>query len=242
VNYAARERAAISRRHLSKRFGPKLAQWGTERRRAWQIDDSWSVDRFRRHIEQLRSNYSWQLLTGHADVVALDKWMRRYLRCVQLRPVVRYSRINIDLPRRLSIDEIESKFRESQPNITRARLRTLLHRGTRKGFLARVAHGQYEQADEYHWSKHPDPPWLDRDDDGYERWRLQNARREECRRLVLATHHVLPLPAARKARQFGISERRYYYALGEALLWFLPDNEAERLSEVGSLSEVENVQ
>lgn len=232
MNYAARERAAISRRHLSKRFGPKLAQWGTERRGAWQVDDSWSVDRFRRHIEQLRSNYSWQLLTGHADVVALDKWMQRYLRCVKIRPFVRYRPREEDRPRRLSIDDIESKFRESQPNITRARLRTLLHRSARKGILFRVAHGQYEEADEYHWSKFPNPPWLDRDDDGYEQWRLRSALREDCRRLVLAAHYVLPLPAARKARQFGISERRYYYALSEALVWFLPENESERLESV----------
>ncbi|MGE0031034.1 MAG: hypothetical protein AB7O21_20120 [Gammaproteobacteria bacterium] len=229
MNYEAKRRATLSKWRLSKRFGPKLVQWGVERRRAWQIDDSWSVDRFRRHIEQLRSDYSWQVLTGTKDVVALDKWMQRLLRCVRPRPIVRDPRLKIELPQRLSIDDIERKFRAEQPDITRARLRTLLHRGTRKGFLFRVAQGQYEQADEYHWSKEPDPPWLQRDDDQYEEYRKRAAHREECRRLVLAAHYVLPLPAARKARQFRISERRYFYDLNDALLRLVPGKEAERL-------------
>ena len=108
-SYEAKRRAALSKRHLPKRFGRPLSQWGFARRKAWHIDDSWSVDRFRRHIEQLRSDYSWQVLAGSADVVAIDKWMQRYLACVRPRPTFRDPRIRIELPQRLSIDEIESE-------------------------------------------------------------------------------------------------------------------------------------
>jgi hypothetical protein len=233
MNYAEKERAALSRGQLSKRFGPRLSQWGAERRKAWSIDDSWSVDRFRRLIEQFQSNYKWQVLTEPAEIVAIDKWMQRHLNCIESRFgfLDRRHMDDDDRPLRLSIDEIEAKFRAEQPGITRQRLRSLLHRSTRKGILVRVAHGQYEEADEHHWSKHPTPPWLDREDDGYEQWRLRSAQREEVRRLVLVAHYVLPLPAARKARQFGLSERKYYYALCEAMAWFLPVREMEALED-----------
>jgi hypothetical protein len=228
MNYEVQRRAELSKRHLPKRFGGQLTQWGAARRSAWRIDDSWSVDRFRRLIEQLRSDYSWQVLTGSKDVVALDKWMQRYLACLRPRPIFRDPRITFEPPPHLTIDEIERKFRAEQPGITRARLRTLLHRSARNGNLYRVAHGKYEHADKYHWSRYPDRSWLYRNDDKYEEWRKRSEQREDCRRLVLATHYVLPLPAARKARQFGISERRYFYDLNDALTRLLPEKEAER--------------
>ena len=51
---------------------------------------------------------------------------------------------------------------------------------------------------------------------------------KNVRRLLLAAHYVLPLPASRKARQFHISERRYFYDLNDALTRLLPKRDAEK--------------
>lgn len=185
------------------------------RRQAWHISDSWSVDQLRSHIQVVKSNGSWELLRQPADVAELDRWMRCHLDCEPKRHRRYVSAVQ------LSVDDIANKMNMELPTLTRPQLRTLLHRATRKGIVTRVSRGRYEETREHESFERLIAEY---DDPSYERWK----RLHDRNKLVLLAHYLLHhLPAYRKARQLGLSDRAYFYALNEGLEPLAPEDPDE---------------
>jgi hypothetical protein len=101
------------------------------------------------------------------------------------------------------------------PDFTREKLRSLLARLSRKDVLRRLERGVYLK-----------PSWWEgdevgerRDDDPeHDRWLERYERRRLACSTALFVHYLLPhLRSYRKAKALNLSERTYYYRIGEAI-------------------------
>lgn len=212
MNYAATERAALSRRHIGKRYGQLLSRWADARRNEWRIDDSWTVERLLTHITALRETNEWKLLEKPKALVRIDRVVRIFLSCEPRRVLPN------DEPARLTIEQIEQRMCTDMPDLSRARLRSLLHRATRKDVVIRLKRGQYEESsDESFWHRR----WAKLDEDEREsegRWMRRAWIKEQRCASVFACHYLLShVSSYRKARQLSMSDRAYFYALNGAL-------------------------
>ena len=106
---------------------------------------------------------------------------------------------------------------QGAPQLTRQKLRELLHRAHKAGHLRRVRRGLYTQAP-YDWDQwHIENDPMEEDPAEEKRYRRAH-RRSEDQMNVFFAHYLLPDRASyRKAHDLGISERTYYYLLAEAL-------------------------
>lgn len=178
------------------------------------MDESWSVERLLTHITALRETAGWKLLEKPKVLLRLDRVIRIFMSCEPRRVLPN------DEPNRLTIDQIEQRMRADMPDLSRARLRSLLHRATRKDVVVRLKRGQYEEStDESFW--HRRRATLDEEErEREERWMRRAWIKEQRCASVFACHYLLShLPSYRKARQLGMSDRAYFYALNGALDW-----------------------
>jgi hypothetical protein len=215
VNYAARHRAELSKRHLTKRYGRLFEQWAVERMRVWGIEASWGLEELARHLDLVRQNEDWEKLVGTTKVAELDYWIREFAGCA---PRFKRSVVRTDLPVHLTVDQIAERLRSEIPELSRAQLRSLLHRAAKRGVIERASRGSYQDAagdEEWYQLVTGRNRESDEDDD---RWLRRCATYERRRTTVLLVHYLLPhLASYRKARGLGLSDRTYFYDLSEAV-------------------------
>lgn len=125
-----------------------------------------------------------------------------------------------------SLQEIVRRAALEIPGVKPARMRHLLARETKAGRLKRTARGRYiHPPREWRWLE---PEERYPHDEAEARWEDRARRFSQQNADVLLVHYLIPLPAYRKAKALGISDRTYYYRLAHALRAFEMWLEVER--------------
>ena len=107
-------------------------------------------------------------------------------------------------------------------------MRHLLAREAKAGHLKRTARGRYIQPPrEWRWLE---PEERYPHDEAEARWEERSRRYSQLNADVLLVHYLMSLPAYRKAKALGISDRTYYYRLAQALRSFESYFEIEGLT------------
>jgi hypothetical protein len=203
----ADERALRARKHLSKRYGAQLKAWARARASDWQIDRSWDVARVVAKLDRLCSDEVWTLLGPPGEISELDRWMCMMLDArVSLGPLPEHAD-------ELNVHEVHNLMRIWFPQISRARIRTLLFRTERKGLAVRERRGVY-LADEWGSIRRWRRDFGEADEEGMLKWE----RRRRRAAVALAVHYLLPrFPVYRKASALGMSERNFHYAINAVI-------------------------
>jgi hypothetical protein len=211
MQYAAQERAARSRRHLSLKWGPALKRWALARRAAWRIEASCTPLELLARMERLRAGARWELLEDEDfDLMLADRIMCALADCDWRRSPP------AELTSEHSLGELVQRATLAVPGLKPARVRHLLSRRVKAGRLERISRGRYAAAP-WQWQHQEPVERFEISAADYRSWaRCERARKNRV--TVLLLHYLLPkLAVYRKSRALQISERTYYDRLAFAL-------------------------
>jgi hypothetical protein len=211
---ASAERVARSHARLTLKWGPALKRWATARRVAWRIGTHCPPLELLARVNALRDGTPWDLLEDSgAGILKMDRLICYLSGCnwEHWQPPTEWG-----WAREHSLREVVQRATLAVPGVKPARIRHLVARDARAGWLKRTARGRYIIAPrEWMWLE---PEERFEHDEQEARWeaRFEQARKERAD--VLLLHYLIPqLPVYRKSKAIGISERTYYDRLAHAL-------------------------
>ena len=214
MNYAAQERSARSRQHLTLTLGPSLKGWALQRRLAWQMAAHESPKELLARIDSLRvSDTLWDLLEDKGpELLEVDRAICRLADCQWYhwhRPSLYEKQMEH------SLQEVVGRAALEVPGVKPARIRYLLAREEKSGRLTRTGRGRYICTPrEWQWLE-PEERSVYHEEDERSYARFERTRQQYMN--VLLIHYLILWPAYRKSKALEISERAYYYHLGQAL-------------------------
>jgi hypothetical protein len=215
MNYAAQERSVRSRQYLTLKWGPSLKRWAAARRSAWQIEPHYLPLELLARINFLRAGgILWDLLEDkEPEILELDRAVCHLAGCqwFHWEPPPPWYESYMEH----SLQELVHRASLELPAVKPARIRHLIARDARSGRLKRTGRGRYVRAPrEWKWLE-PEERYERDEQDAH--WQARYERSRQDRADVLLVHYLIRLPAYRKSKALGISERTYYYHLGQAL-------------------------
>lgn len=158
----------------------------------------------------------WDLLENkEAEILDLDRAICHVAGCqwFRLKPLLGY-----EPPTEHSLQELVRRATLELPTVKPARIRHLLARDTKSGRLERIDRGRYIRAPwEWQWlepeEREERHALNEQDARSYARFERSYRKHAD----VLLIHYLILWPAYRKSKALEISERAYYYHLGQAL-------------------------
>jgi hypothetical protein len=215
MNYAAKERAELSHRRLTLRWGSMLKQWAAARRSAWRLEPACTPLELLGRVDLLRNTDAlWNVLERQGpELRRVDRAMCHVADCrwFHWKPPDEQFMEH-------SLQEIARRAALEVPGVKLARIRYLLAREEKAGRLQRTARGRYAHSPrEWRWLE-PEERYAHQEEDERSFARYQRAREHQAD--VLLVHYLVAQPVYRKAKPLRISDRTYYYRLARGLELF----------------------